>query len=724
MLLSLLFFGCLEKTRPAQTPSTQNFQINLYSSFSNPKNNLSNYYTEPALSFSPSPLTYSLPLDALEIPNFGNISTQFSLSNEEKNKLLENALLFKNFGGDSFASAYKQLKKDGVPIFITSDSMLHTYHVFFDYTLKTVEEKEFYPDITQISRAMMQNALKQENELSGDSKKAAHLSAAFFAVALKLLDENAQIPEELKDEVSKETSLINAHQSFAKSPIFHYKEDYSQYVPRGHYTQSKKLKKYFKAMMWFGRMSFLLKGGAQTFLSGGDAKIQTSAALLIANSLNSVKVGNTTAGSKWSRVYAVTSFFVGLADDLTPLEYNNATMSAIGSRITADDLDNVGELRKIKEILATLRSPKIYGGTGKCEVQPPLSDEQLNKCLENTKGMRFMGQRFVPDSYMEQKLVAPSVGFYTGNDSPFTLVQSEGGPIRGFPRGLDIMSILSSEEAEKILKEEGDAEYANYSAKLNELKNEFSKLSKKEWHRNLYLSWLYTLRKLFLDYSNYPTFMRTEAWRKKELNTALGSWAQLRHDTILYAKQSYTVGITSVKSPSIIETKGYVEPVPEFYNALYALTDTSEKGFVAMDVINKSERMRFDNLKNTLERLREISIEELEGKELSDEDYNFIRNFGETLSSLSANLNNNATRTTIVADVHTDTNSEKVLEEGTGYIRVILVAYKLPDGKIIVGAGPVFSYYEFKQPMSNRLTDEEWIKMLQNNPPQLPDWLP
>ncbi|MDY6822077.1 MAG: DUF3160 domain-containing protein [Deferribacterota bacterium] len=30
--------------------------------------------------------------------------------------------------------------------------------------------------------------------------------------------------------------------------------------------------------------------------------------------------------------------------------------------------------------------------------------------------------------------------------------------------------------------------------------------------------------------------MNTDAWQLKELTTALASWSQLRHDTILYAK--------------------------------------------------------------------------------------------------------------------------------------------------------------------------------------------
>jgi len=118
-----------------------------------------------------------------------------------------------------------------------------------------------------------------------------------------------------------------------------------------------------------------------------------------------------------------------------------------------------------------------------------------------------------------------------------------------------------------------------------------------------------------------------------------------------------------------------------------------------------------------------ISKAELENKELNESDYEFIRNFGERLDYVVAGVDVEGKETTIVADVHTDCNTGKVLEEGVGYVNLILVAYTVPDGRIIVGAGPVFSYYEFKQPMDDRLTDEKWKEMLESNPPEKPEWV-
>lgn len=97
-------------------------------------------------------------------------------------------------------------------------------------------------------------------------------------------------------------------------------------------------------------------------------------------------------------------------------------------------------------------------------------------------------------------------------------------------------------------------------------------------------------------------------------------------------------------------------------------------------------------------------------------------NFCIELKSVISEVDEKAKRTTIIADVHTESNTGQVLEEGVGYVDLIVVAYKVPDSGILIGAGPVMSYYEFKQPMQDRLTDEEWRETLGSNPPERPEW--
>lgn len=141
-----------------------------------------------------------------------------------------------------------------------------------------------------------------------------------------------------------------------------------------------------------------------------------------------------------------------------------------------------------------------------------------------------------------------------------------------------------------------------------------------------------------------------------------------------------------------------------------------------MDLLDEASQNRLKHLEEILLRLVQISKAELENAELTDDDYDLINDFGEWISSVIAEVDDKAKTTAIVADVHTDGNSMRVLEEGVGYVKLVLVAYRVPDGRILLGAGPVMSYYEFKQPMDSRLTDEAWRDMLRTDPPSNVEW--
>ena len=205
---------------------------------------------------------------------------------------------------------------------------------------------------------------------------------------------------------------------------------------------------------------------------------------------------------------------------------------------------------KFQTKIAELNPPEIYGGTGDIGIFPPYSPDDLDKVLIKTMGFRLFGQKFIPDSYIFTNLVYPKVDKYLGNKKPFTMVSTQAGPTRGFPRGLDVFAVLGSNLALQILQKEDDTNYENFEKQFNLLKDEFSSFTEKDWHKNLYWNWLYSLKKLNEPKNTgYPKFMTSTAWQTRVLNTTLSSWTELRHDTILYAKQSYTA-LESAMGPS------------------------------------------------------------------------------------------------------------------------------------------------------------------------------
>lgn len=744
-----MFSGCLQEKPSASLGLIQIPGLSA-SSMNDPDYKLASYYKERTISINASSVVITLPINSDQIDQFTTVNNLFDLSDDQITLLEENGFVVIPFlENDDIITTYTFLKNQDVPMFITTDTFLHLYHIQFNEILKGLEQRLFYQNILDLSYSLYTHSKNQYDSYSDPLvKQAAQDNIAFFAVALELLqnptddatgEENIptvsySIPSEIADVVQSELDYINAHEGFEDSPLFSYREDYSQYVPRGHYTDSELLRRYFKTMMWYGRMSFLLKGGEPAcpscdfLINETTSNIQTIQSVLISSALPNLTIEEKTLLELWNELYAITSFFVGTADDLTPIEYLDVINETFGSSFSPNTLANTTLLTQLKGKLALLRNPQIYGGTGNVIIEKPpgvpFTLEDLNETLNKTQGLRVMGQRFIPDSYMFQQLVFPAVDPYTGSgEKPFTMEITPGGPARVFPRGLDVMNVLGSDQAASILNQEGDTAYTRYDTQIAKLKENFSSFNVTEWHRNLYFSWMYSLLPLLESYSDeYPYFMKTDAWEQKSLHTALASWTELRHDTILYAKQSYTpIKLTAIEPPAT--SSGFIEPAVEVYQRLQALTNMTLKGLQSFDVLNATEENRLHALVDVLDHMIELSIKQLEGTAFSEADQRFISSIDETLENTVLGVNAKGKETTLVADVHTDTNTEQVLEEGLGYTDIIIVAVPDSTGNLVCAAGPLLSYYEFKHQMNDRLTDESWKEMLEaGSVPERPLW--
>jgi hypothetical protein len=697
--------------------------------------NFAAYYEPWEPEVEPNTISYELPLDPNMLINYDHVNQKLGLD-QVRELISQNGFVIieYDFGffadDDDIVSPYTYLREDNITLFVTSDTLLHLYHIQFDETLKEIEERQFYDDILKLTDTLLNDALQLYGKLEGDLKEAARRNVAYLAVAAQLIGSSSPVPGIVSDEVSGELTMIQNHSGYGASDIFIYKEDYSQYVPRGHYTRSERLKKYFKTLMWYGRMAFLLKGreiwdeSNDALISTYDARIQTLQACLLAISLDTQQIDERRTSEIWDRIYTVTAFYVGLADDLTPYDYLWALDRVFGQEYALSELDDPNHFHELRTELALLPAPRIYGGTGDANIALPVTEDSLNEILDKSKGMRLMGQRFIPDSYMFQNLVFPQVENYTGdvNKLPFTSVVSLAGIVRGYPRGLDVMALLGSEQARTILIQEGDTDYEDYWDRFNELAEEFGAFGREDWSRNLYWSWLYSLQALIGDYGDgYPVFMQTPAWSKRSLSAALASWTELRHDTILYAKQSYSPPPYSESSPPTPPC--YIEPALEFFGRLLALARMTRTGLSDMEVLSDQAVERLLSFEDMLNRLIEIITKELTNQPLSGEDRLYLNSLADDLEWIVTGIGDTGLKTTLVADVHTCGSEQMVLEEAVGKVDLIVVACPQPDGSAFLAVGPVLSYYEFKHPMGDRLTDEKWRELLDSpDKPERPAW--
>jgi hypothetical protein len=662
-------------------------------------------YTDYPVNVTPNLLPYQV---AEDLGNIENIS-RFELSPAAREMLAKNYFFVTPFWGEEFFALYEPNRYDGIPNFITTDSMLHNYHLFFNHLLEVTEQEHFIPALKDLNRLMLDQSLKQYQKLEGSKwENAAKRNLAFFAVGSRLLDPQVQVPDTVQTIVAQEIDLIKEHRQMALSPLMsmgiaapnemeELKEDYTQYIPRGHYTKSEELEKYFQNMMWYGRMTFRLK-----------SEDETRSALLITLALKQEE-----NLKNWLKIYEPTSFLVGKSDDLSFFEYQELLSQVYGNSIKLQELSkSEDKWQEFLEQAQKLNPPQINS--------IPIFDEELQPDRESEiKGFRFMGQRYTLDADIFQRLIYREVK------------ENKAGERRLLPRGLDIPAAMGSQEAVAILKDLGDWEYAKYPENMGKMQSYIDGLDKSSWTQNLYWSWLYTLKtSLGHKAEGYPSFMLKQAWDRKELNTFLGSWTELKHDTILYTKQVYADEMGGGIEGQV-DDRGYVEPNPELYGRLASLSRMTREGLEKRQLISNRDKENLERMETLALALKEIAEKELGDTPRTEEEYDLIRSYGgqlehfwlEALRDENSDLPPKAWENpaALIADVAT-APPDLVLEEGTGYISEIYVVVPL-EGSLRIARGGVYTYYEFPWPASDRLTDQKWRQMLQDQQaPEAPAW--
>ncbi len=627
-------------------------------------------------------------------PDLSNVETIFEMrdwNNESLELIAEQGYLITELPTNSIYYLYETYNGwESDAKYITTDLCLHTYHNLYSMALKFTEGAYLFHDFEILIKKLRDSQLLLlDNSMHEDVQDAILKNIAYLSTLLNLLNQSYTIPAEVYSMTTQELFNINNSAGFAYSPIFGYQEDYSQYKVRGHYTTNQILSNYFQAMMYAGRMGFLFQ---YEQLNSEMIKEQTRMALLLVSSFNET-VDGSQLWEYWERIYSITSFFVGESDDLTILDYYK-----IWKHYGYPELNDIADDAFISKVIEDLKSaplPKILSMlvTSSSETSIP-------------RGLRLFGQAFIPDSYIFQELVHDKV------------------PLRIMPDPLDIFSVFGSERASYLLQNETDI-YPEYELQVNQLRDEFSSLTDYDWCQSLYWLQLYSLLPLLQEnYTGYPGYMKKDSWKDKSLLTALGSWTQLRHDTLLYGKQGYT-------ALGLHGGFGYVEPYPELYARLSSTIQMMNDGLKARGLLIEDFENRLNITMGIFDRLTEISIKELEDEELTIDDIDYIDNVGNTMNVLTSFsspiysewIRENDGRDALIADVHTDPNTGTALEVAIGNPLSIFAIVQDHLGNLRVVHGGMYSYYEFTVPIHSRLTDEEWRDIVDTDPPDMPDWI-
>ncbi len=618
-------------------------------------------------------------------PDLGNVvnTGDFYLEDGMREMLAENGFAVSQYGSYEFWETYEDNRYQVLPNFVTVDSMMHTYHLYFAMLQKQTEKNFLAERLGTLSKAMLAKSEAQLEALKGSEwEEAAKRNVAFFSVGARLLDPSAEIPAETEELVKEELARIEAHDQIEESKLTGTNEDYTQYIVRGYYEGDEQLEPYFRAMMWFGRLNF----------RQSEEDLDRSALLM------TIAMDDETRAD-WEAIYQVTSFFAGASDDSGYFEYKPLADEAYGPDVTAEKLaGDAAGWEKFHALTEQLPAPKINS--------VPMDDAgtDVDHVSEN-KGFRFMGQRFSADAMVFQNLIYNNVDV------------NGKGEKRMLPNALDIPAAFGSDEAMVILEEKGETDYAGYTENMRKLRDGLAAAPQTFWNASLASRWEYTLLPILEEKgSGYPRFMQNQQWARKNLMTFLGSYTELKHDTVLYAKQAIAeMGGADIPKR---DDRGYAEPEPELYRRLAVLTGATSEGLENYGLLSDGNKESLGILKDLAERLQVISEKELRGETLTDEEYELIRSYGGSLEHFWRDVADYETAAAehtvatkeypaaVVTDVATDPNGQ-VLELGTGEALKIYVIAPV-DGELKICSGAVYSFYQFPYPMDQRLTDSEW----------------
>lgn len=689
---------------------------------------VSNYFLvspDPATLFMPETYQGDLPSVPVNLSDVRFVQDA-DLTDTQLGLLAQNGFVVVPSDYQQFDAAYSDdwSHLEGKGDFITTDVMLHSFFLAYQNLLMFFEMERFYGDVSYFTGIGFLNAQVTWRQLAGTPLESnARNAAVYYAVPLLMLSEaeddyvvafdgssrfgNNQPPSEIASQMDEGIradaqaiiDLIMAGEGQLEMPVLGGLEDFSQYQPRSYYAGSSLLEAYFRAMMWLGRITFRANNPSETLTSlfVMDALTQDDLAL-----------------ERYRAIGDALDFLVGPMDDLSIKDVLPPANAAFGDSLDAALFGDEALFAQYRDAINQLPAPRVNSIPLEAG---ELTPEQLE---ESTRGFRLFGQRFTFDGYAMQQLIYPEVG--TGEMS------------RSLPLGLDIPAVFGSNVAYALADEAGATGFENYTEQVTALREEVNGISAESWLENLNGGWLWMLQPLASrDAAVTPPLMQTEAWMRKDISTFLGSWTELKHATLLYAEQPLGGGGGGGMPPEVI-SYSFVEPNPQVFARIAVLSAILHDGLIERGLINVTQFGATNSLINSLENigglsswLAEAARKELAGEPLSEDDYYFLQEqIGSVLGGIRIYieqwLSDPPDDTSLVADVASNTVTSQALHVAIANPDLIYVVTNSPYG-LTVTRGAVYSYYEFVNPIDQRMNDDEWRELVAaGETPLRPEW--
>ena len=151
---------------------------------------------------TPSVAPYTVDAD---LGNVENLWQLYALQYDQEiaEKLAKNGFVVCGSAGTEFFEIYENNRYEMIPNFVTVDSLMHTYHLYFAYLLKNIEKNDLSERVSALGRRMLDDSIVQYEQLKGSEwESAAKRNVAFFTVGAKLLDDSAAVNADVAEIMS------------------------------------------------------------------------------------------------------------------------------------------------------------------------------------------------------------------------------------------------------------------------------------------------------------------------------------------------------------------------------------------------------------------------------------------------------------------------------------------------------------------------------------------
>lgn len=623
---------------------------------------------------------------------------------------------------------------------VNPDVVLNAFHKYLENSLQFLEKTELAGMLKRFLINLQAAALKYKAAASGPLAVHYELIAAQLTVPLVILDnahwstakeleEIAAHPEKpMSDEddtLAHALNILDSYKGRFSAPVFDrmvaelrliygakevkpsplygqyaqggaVEADYTQFTPRSHYVKNSILRSYFRAMMYLGKNSYLL--GKPDGV--GDAMLVT---LLLA----SPGPDGQPLLKDWQRLMEITSFFAGRPDDISYPEWRNFLVKVLGTdKLTAGQALDPAILKKISQNLGELQGPRILSDV---IIHSGVLTATKKQLLAISESFRIFSQRFTFDAWVLNRLTA-------GQEQTSPRLPS-------MPSALFVPAAFGDKTAkgfvdqylQRLSSPFTPAQVTGFNGQLHEVAADLKKVKDPQWYSSVGSAWLKVLGTLTSVYGpGYPLYMQDQLFPVKQVESFLGSYTELKHDTLLYAKQCLSeMGGGDEPGPPPPVPKGFVEPNLPFWHNLARLVNYVDTGFKKYGLLkNDLEKDGpLNNFKQDIAFYSSMAAKELQGTPLTEKEYEDLRT--KSLGYMArpvdptVNLEEKDKRAGLITDLHTDAKTGHILYEATAqpYIMLVLVSN---DGTVRLASGVAYNHYEFTGPLATRYTDADW----------------